>query len=302
LIRKELIMKRPYIVSIEGNIGSGKTTLMHRLEERFGDGKKFMFLREPLHIWKSIQDRETSENILEKFYKDTTKYAFSFQIMVYITFSQRLIDAIKESDENTVIVCERSLESCRSIFAKMLRESGNIDDINYKVLEMFYNQVELIHIDAVIYLDISVETSDERIKKRARLGEKNIPLSYLEKCRKSHEDWLRSITSNQLDNPIPLLTLNESMNDNDMIERINIFIMDHRYKLVGLCEGCNFEKKIYSDEEHYFMRNYDLQTEKLLCKKCFDGCWRDAIDEGWKWDDEIHYTGEEYETDSIGST
>lgn len=269
--------KRPYIVSIEGNIGSGKTTLIHRLEERLGDGKKFIFLREPLHIWKSIQDHETSENILEKFYKDTTKYAFSFQIMVYITFTQRLIDAIKKADENTVIVCERSLESCRSIFSKMLRESGNIDDINYKVLEMFYNQVELIHIDAVIYLDISVETSDERIKKRTRLGEDNIPISYLEKCKMNHEEWIRSITSKQLDNPIPLLTLYESMNDNDMIDCINIFIMDNRYKLMGLCEGCNFETKIYSDEEHYFMRNYDLQTEKIVCKICFNDYFRNSM-------------------------
>ena len=300
MIRKELIMKRPYIVSIEGNIGSGKTTLIHHLEERYV-GKKFMFLKEPLHIWKSVQDRETGENILQKFYKEPIKYAFPFQIMVYMTFAQRLLDAIKEVDEDTVIVCERSMESCRDIFAKMLREQGQIDDINYTILLMFYKQMELINVDAVIYLDISVETSNERIKKRARLGEDNIPISYLEKCKVNHEEWIRSFTSNQYDDEkhVPLLRLDETMNDSEMVNRIDVFIMDNRYKVVGLCEGCNFEKKIYSDEEYYFMRNYDLQTEKLVCKKCFNSCWRDAMDEGWKWDEEIHYTGEEYETDSI---
>jgi hypothetical protein len=35
----------------------------------------------------------------------------SFQVMAYITFAQRLIDAIKDSDENTIIICERSMES-----------------------------------------------------------------------------------------------------------------------------------------------------------------------------------------------
>jgi deoxyadenosine/deoxycytidine kinase len=217
--------KRPYIVSIEGNIGSGKTTLIHRLEERYGQDKQFVFLKEPLHIWNSVQDRETSENILQKFYKDPKKYAFSFQVMVNITFAQRLLDAFKDADENTVIVCERSMESCRAIFAKMLRDQEIIDDINYQILEMYYSQFEIIGVDAIIYLDISVKTSNERIKKRARLGEDNIPLSYLEKCRMHHEEWIQSITSNQSKHPVPLLRLDETLTDSELVDRINTFIL-----------------------------------------------------------------------------
>ena len=94
-------MRRPYIVSIEGNIGSGKTTLIQRLEERYGslwgfNEKKFVFLREPLDVWNSIKDND--ENILQKYYKEPEKYAMSFQIMAYITFHQRLNDAIKDND------------------------------------------------------------------------------------------------------------------------------------------------------------------------------------------------------------
>jgi deoxyadenosine/deoxycytidine kinase len=296
--------RRPYIVSIEGNIGSGKTTLINRLEEQYkfvsGSNKKYIFLREPLHIWKSIQDQETNENILQKFYKDTKKYAFSFQVMAYITFAQRLIDAIKDSDENTVIICERSMESCRAIFSTMLREQGNIDDVNYTVLEMFYKQIELIRVNAIIYLNVSVVTSNERIKTRARSGEEDIPLDYLEKCKTRHEEWLRSMMSNQCDNPIPVLMLDESLDDYEMIHKIGVFIDNYCYKLIGLCEGCNVESKIYSDEEHYLLRNYRLDIEKLLCKKCFRGCWKDCYEDDWKWiNDDTLYTGEEYETESV---
>jgi deoxyadenosine/deoxycytidine kinase len=72
--------RRPYIVSIEGNIGSGKTTLLSHLEEHDStlseSNKKFIFLKEPLHIWDTIQDNKTNETILQKYYKDTKKYAF----------------------------------------------------------------------------------------------------------------------------------------------------------------------------------------------------------------------------------
>lgn len=296
--------KRPYIVSIEGNIGSGKTTLINCLEEHYGsllenNKKNYIFLREPLDIWNSVQDEETGENMIQKFYKDPTKYAMSFQIMAYITFHQRLENAIKNSDDNTVIVCERSLESCRSIFSKLLKENGNIDNVNYQILEMFYNKTELIPVDAIIYLDPTLEISIDRIAKRGRLGENNITTEYLEKCRKSHCDWIHSITSNQLDNPKPVLILDELLSDVDIMVSIDKFITNNCYKLVGLCEGCNIENKIYSDEKYYKLTNYDLKKEKLLCKKCFDDCWRYALDDGWRWEDDILYTGEEYETDSI---
>ena len=284
-------MRRPYIVSIEGNIGSGKTTLIQRLEERYGslsgfNEKKCVFLREPLDVWNSVRDSE--ENILQKYYREPEKYALPFQIMAYITFHQRLVDAINDADENTVIICERSMESSCAIFAKMLRDSGIIDDVNFQILIMFYEKMELIPVDAIIYLNTDVNTNIERIKKRARSGEENISLEYLENCRKKHEDWIQSIKSNQSfsdqnddKKPMPILTLDESLNDSDMMKSIDGFIRYYSYKMVGLCEGCNVENKLYSDEKHYILEKKG--QSKLLCKKCFDDCWRDAYEDGWLW-------------------
>lgn len=184
---------RPRIISIEGNIGSGKTTLVDHLEHHYR-GQKYIFLKEPVPVWTAVQDDETGENILQKMYRDPEKYAFPFQIMAYITFYQRLVEAFKTCDSSTIIVCERSMDSCRHVFAKMLYHDGRIDSINYKILEMFYNQVDPIPLDAIIYLETSVETSNERIKKRARLGENDIAMDYLDNCRKYHEEWLSSIS------------------------------------------------------------------------------------------------------------
>ena len=76
-------MNRPIIISIEGNIGAGKTTAINNLEKHMHYNMKetdnsILFLREPVNVWDTIKD-SSGETILEKFYKDSDKYAFAFQ-------------------------------------------------------------------------------------------------------------------------------------------------------------------------------------------------------------------------------
>lgn len=62
----------PTIISIEGNIGSGKTTILNRLKTEFMNKqtqKKILFLREPVDIWETVKDNQ-NETILSKFYKN----------------------------------------------------------------------------------------------------------------------------------------------------------------------------------------------------------------------------------------
>jgi deoxyadenosine/deoxycytidine kinase len=213
--------RRPFIVSVEGNIGSGKTTLIGHLEELWGADKRYVFLREPLDVWTQIQDRETSKNVLQKMYKYPTKYGFSFQVMAYMTFHKRLVEAFETCDANTVIVCERSMESSRHIFCKMMRDNGAIDDIHYQILTMFYEQTELIPVDAVIYLDTEISTNADRITKRGRVGEQGITLDYLEKCRDCHEAWLREMRTLQ---DKPILRLDASLKQEEHVTEIHDFI------------------------------------------------------------------------------
>jgi deoxyadenosine/deoxycytidine kinase len=286
--------KRPCVISIEGNIGSGKTTLIGRLEELWGADKHYVFLSEPIDVWTQIQDRETSENVLQKMYKYPTKYALSFQVMAYITFHRRLVEAFENCDANTVIICERSMESSRHIFGKMMRDSGNIDDINYQILTMFYEQLELIPVDAVIYLDTEITTNVERIAKRGRAGEQGITPNYLEKCRDFHEAWLHTM-SFELNKPV--LRLKTSLSEDVMVTEIYRFIEVWRSQEVGECASCNVSNMLYSNDKYFvLMKGAD---RKLLCDPCFTVSWREFYKDGWDWEDDILYNGEEFETESI---
>ena len=65
------------IISIEGNIGSGKSTLVEELRKKFGNNEKVCFLQEPVDIWNTIKDKD-GNTMIAKFYADTKKYSFAF--------------------------------------------------------------------------------------------------------------------------------------------------------------------------------------------------------------------------------
>ena len=59
------------IWSVEGNIGSGKSTLIQLLKERNTD-RNVIFIPEPVNEWEKIKN-ENNENIIEVYYKDPKK-------------------------------------------------------------------------------------------------------------------------------------------------------------------------------------------------------------------------------------
>jgi thymidylate kinase len=59
-------MSRPIIISLEGNIGAGKTTILEKLSQKLSSNQ-WVFLREPVHIWDTIRDAK-DQTILSKFY------------------------------------------------------------------------------------------------------------------------------------------------------------------------------------------------------------------------------------------
>jgi deoxyadenosine/deoxycytidine kinase len=180
---------KPLIISIEGNIGSGKTTIIEHLEKRLGKNKCIVFLREPLDVWESVKDKETGENILQKFYSNPDKYAFPFQIMAYSSRLSMLRKAIKENPNCSAIICERSLEADKNIFAKMLHDDGKIDDICYQIYQKYYKEFsDEFGLDGIIYIDADAEICKQRVAKRSRQGEDGISLEYLQKCKEYHDD------------------------------------------------------------------------------------------------------------------
>ena len=90
------------IISIEGNIGSGKSTILKYLKEYYKNNNNIIFLQEPVDQWDEIRDKN-NKTILEKFYEDQTKYSFAFQMMAYISRLSLLKDTIEKNPDSIML-------------------------------------------------------------------------------------------------------------------------------------------------------------------------------------------------------
>ena len=186
-------------ISIEGNIGSGKSTLLANLREHYKNNDNVIFLKEPVDEWAKIKDINGT-TILEKFYADQEKYSFSFQMMAYVSRIKVLRDTLKEKNigqdkKHYIIITERSLYTDKMVFAKMLYDSGKIEDVNYQIyLNWFDTFSGEFPVHKVIYVKATPEKCYERIAKRSREGEENIPLEYLTACSLYHDNMLDKST------------------------------------------------------------------------------------------------------------
>ena len=176
------------IISIEGNIGSGKSTIVKLLENIYGKSKSICFLDEPVSKWLELKD-SNNKNILNHFYENIEEYAFPFQMNAYISRLKILNEALEKGYD--IIITERCVQTDRYVFAKMLYEDDKIKEINYLIylewFDYFIKDIPEVH---HIYIKTNPNIAYERVKKRNRESENNITLEYLEKCNKSHDDWL----------------------------------------------------------------------------------------------------------------
>ena len=184
------------IISVEGNIGSGKSTLVENLKRHLSNKEiNYVFVQEPVDIWNTITDKE-GEPILTKFYRDQERYSFSFQMMAYISRLSILRKAVKENPDS-VIITERCVHTDRHVFAQMLYDDDKILETDYQIyLRWFDEFIEDVPIYAFIYLHTTPETSFSRVQKRAREGEV-IPIEYLDRCNKYHDLWMDQIDSDR---------------------------------------------------------------------------------------------------------
>lgn len=192
-------MTKPRIISIEGNIGAGKSTLLARLQDHCANRSDIVFLREPVDLWETVRDPADGQNILQKFYGDSAKYSFPFQIMAFMSRLSLIENAIRENPGCSVIVCERSLCADRNIFAKMLSDDGLIESVCYQIYGKMYDEFSSKYeADGIVYVDAEADVCFRRIAKRGRDGEGGIALDYLEKCKKYHDAWLGDWSMNML--------------------------------------------------------------------------------------------------------
>ena len=177
------------IISIEGNIGSGKSTIVEYLKHHLQDDPTICFLQEPVDIWNTITDKNQN-TIIENYYKDQKKYAFSFQMMAYISRISLLREALKKNYK--LIITERCIFTDANVFAKMLYDEGKIEEIEYKIYNQWFNEfIKDIPKISLVYVKTSPEICYRRVLIRNRIGE-TIPIEYLKQCHEYHENWINN--------------------------------------------------------------------------------------------------------------
>lgn len=175
------------VYSIEGNIGSGKSTLLQLLRSHI---PSMVVSPEPIGEWQRIG----AHNILDAYYRDSQRWAYSFQIYALLTRMNQLYRILRSHNGHGLLFTERSIAADRAIFARLIQQEGQLTPMEYEMYLRTYEDLgkladlQLIH--RPIYLRTAPEVCLERMHRRARSEEASVGLDYLNKIHKLHEDWL----------------------------------------------------------------------------------------------------------------
>ena len=178
-----------HLISLDGNIGAGKTTLL----EKFRKMKGVKVIDEPVDVWSYF--RTGDKNLLQHFYEDTPRWAYTFQNAAILTRILHIRKTIEENPGYTFYITERSVLTDKHVFAAMLSKDGLLSAMEMQLYNLWFDSFARDIPDAVLWLATDVDTCAERIKKRGRLGEENISREYLQKLDDAHRAWLLSVPS-----------------------------------------------------------------------------------------------------------
>jgi deoxyguanosine kinase len=168
-------------IAIEGNIGSGKTTLAHKLAKS-------------LNAQLLLEEFEEND-FLKEFYaapsqKEIENAAFATELQFILDrFRQQKNHFLKI--ENSITVSDYIPQKCR-LFAKM-----NLTDNQFETYQQTYGHLmqNIPQPDVLIYLKRDVDVLLSNIKKRARMYEMDIKSDYLLNIEKGYEQLVKELPS-----------------------------------------------------------------------------------------------------------
>jgi deoxyadenosine/deoxycytidine kinase len=185
---------QPILLSIEGNIGAGKSTLLRALRTKHPE---WTFIDEPLDTWTTLKN--DTGNLIECFYGDQDRWAYTFQNCSILSRFQLIEDSIKDNKDKFsgkhVYVTERSLGTDYHVFSKMLKEDEKLDEMEFELYERWLTELEktCTPLSGIVLVDTPPTVCSDRIKHRSREGEEGIPLAYLENLDTFQSRWLDNI-------------------------------------------------------------------------------------------------------------
>jgi deoxyadenosine/deoxycytidine kinase len=184
--------ERALTVCIEGNIASGKTTILEYLK-RF---KTITVLPEKVEDWCHFTGNTNQEgaNLLKLFYEDQKQYAYQFQSLVLLTQYENHMQVVG----TPIKIMERSIHSSLKIFGQLLKDNGNLTNIEFGLLTKLYEHLQdssQVSPDAYIFLDTPPVASRLRLEKRGRPEEQDtevISVDYLTQISDLYEQFVAS--------------------------------------------------------------------------------------------------------------
>ncbi|KKP24199.1 MAG: hypothetical protein SZ59_C0002G0045 [candidate division TM6 bacterium GW2011_GWF2_28_16] len=205
---------------LEGNIGAGKSTFLSELAHSI---KELEILTEPVNNW---ANQIFGQSLLENFYKDTSRWAFTLENLAMI---HRVKDHIEiQNRNNQNILIERSIYSGHYCFSLNSFKNGHLTQIEWEIYSTWANYLLKNCNPPVgfIYLKADPEVCMQRIKKRNRISEKKITLGYIRQIDEWHEKFLihkENIAQNLKNIPVLTLDCNQDFveNKNLLQEHIN---------------------------------------------------------------------------------
>ena len=201
-------------IVIEGNIGSGKTSLAKKISSQFGG--------------KLILEKFSTNPFLPEFYKDPESNALPLELFFLAERFRQLNDKQNLND-----LFNKFTISDYAFFKSKLFAQNNLRDNELNLFNKLFNSMysSMKKPDMIIYLHSNIERLQINISKRGREYEKKIEDSYLLNLEKKYLDYLKK------QNEFPILILDISEVDflkseeayNNIIKEIQNFNKDNGY-------------------------------------------------------------------------
>ena len=163
-----------HFITIEGNIGAGKTTLSHLLSRHFNA--------------RLVLEEFADNPFLPKFYENPQQYAFPLELFFMAERYKQLKDLIQQKDLfQNVTISDYLFTKCL-LFAKV-----NLPDDEFRLYQRLFEIIhqQLLQPDLLIYLHTPVSRLQQNIKKRNRSYEKNIADEYLFSIQETYTHYIK---------------------------------------------------------------------------------------------------------------
>ena len=163
-----------HFITVEGNIGAGKTTLAHLLSRKLNA--------------RLILEEFADNPFLPKFYENQKQYAFPLELFFMAERFKQMKDMLHTKDMfQSITVCDYLFTKCL-LFAKV-----NLPEEEFRLYQKLFDIIhqQLIYPDILIYLHAPVQKLQQNIKKRNRVYEQGIHDDYLFSLQQTYTSYIK---------------------------------------------------------------------------------------------------------------